>query len=65
MCSSPKNSILCFKTLKILLTKRGSKNNYKEDQILIVDDWLLVHMQNPELICIFTFLYNTIFVKIR
>lgn len=57
MCGSPKNHTLCFKPLKTLLTKRESRAVCNEDQVLIVDDWPLRHMRNPELACIFPFSY--------
>ena len=56
MCDNPKINILCFKSLKTLLTKHDNRDVCKEDRILIVDDWPLKHMQNLELACIFSLL---------
>ena len=57
MCGNPKNHILCFKPLKILLTKCGSSDICKENQVLFVDEWPTKHAQNCELTCIFPFSY--------
>ena len=38
MCGSPKNDTLYFKPLKTLLTKGGSRDVRKMDQVLIIDD---------------------------